>query len=195
MKYFEDIGSSLPSGFSYDNFVRNQFLKENKLIVESTPVKTGTTIAGLIFKDGIVLGADTRSTSGPIVANKNCIKIHYLAPNMYCCGAGTAADCDFVTDMVSHELELIRLNTNRECRVVNAVTIARNHLFYYGGYIGAYLIIGGVDCKGPHLVNVSAEGTVKWVPYYATGSGSLSAISMIESYYKEDLAVSFECER
>eukprot|EP00826_Nyctotherus_ovalis_P011323 TRINITY_DN12951_c0_g1_i25.p2 TRINITY_DN12951_c0_g1~~TRINITY_DN12951_c0_g1_i25.p2 ORF type:complete len:196 (-),score=66.05 TRINITY_DN12951_c0_g1_i25:109-696(-) len=108
---------------------------------------------------------------------------------MYCCGAGTAADCDFVTDMVSHELELIRLNTNRECRVVNAVTIARNHLFYYGGYIGAYLIIGGVDCKGPHLVNVSAEGTVKWVPYYATGSGSLSAISMIESYYKEDLAL------
>lgn len=142
-----------------------------------------------------MLGADTRSTAGPIVANKNCVKIHYLAPNMYCCGAGTAADCDFVTDMVSHELELIRLNTNRECRVVNAVTIARNHLFYYGGYIGAYLIIGGVDCKGPHLVNVSAEGTVQWVPYYATGSGSLSAISMIESYYKEDLTVNFECER
>ena len=26
------------------------------------PVKTGTTIAGVVFKDGIVLGADTRAT-------------------------------------------------------------------------------------------------------------------------------------
>jgi len=108
---------------------------------------------------------------------------------MYCCGAGTAADCDFVTDMVAHELELIRLNTNRECRVINAATIACNHLFYYGGYIGAYLIIGGVDCKGPHLVNITADGAKMWVPYYATGSGSLSAISVIESNYREDMPV------
>jgi len=31
------------------------------------------------------------------VADKNCEKIHYLAPNIMCCGAGTAADCEFVT--------------------------------------------------------------------------------------------------
>ena len=43
-------------------------------------------------QDGVVLGADTRSTSGSTVADKNCEKIHYLAPNIYCCGAGTAAD-------------------------------------------------------------------------------------------------------
>ena len=28
------------------------------------------------------MGADTRSTSGDIVADKNCMKIHELAPNM-----------------------------------------------------------------------------------------------------------------
>lgn len=50
--------------------------------------KTGTTIAGIVFKDGVVLGADTRATEGDIVADKNCSKIHYLQPNMYCCGAG-----------------------------------------------------------------------------------------------------------
>lgn len=37
---------------------------------------TGTTIVGCLFKDGIVLGADTRATEGPIVADKNCEKVH-----------------------------------------------------------------------------------------------------------------------
>ena len=40
---------------------------------------TGTTIVGCVFKDGIVLGADTRATEGPIVADKNCEKVRVLA--------------------------------------------------------------------------------------------------------------------
>lgn len=36
----------------------------------------------LFFQDGVILGADTRATSGSIVADKNCSKIHYIAPNM-----------------------------------------------------------------------------------------------------------------
>jgi hypothetical protein len=44
---------------------------------------TGTTIVGCLFKDGIVLGADTRATSGPIVADKNCekVQIQCLGPS------------------------------------------------------------------------------------------------------------------
>ena len=44
--------------------------------------KTGTTIVGVKFKDGVVLGADTRATGGNIVANKFCLKIHDAGPNM-----------------------------------------------------------------------------------------------------------------
>lgn len=72
-------------------------------------MKTGTTIAGIVFKDGVVLGADTRATGGTEVADKNCEKIHYLAPNIYCCGAGTAADTEKTT-------ELIRWGTESEPR-------------------------------------------------------------------------------
>lgn len=50
-----------------------------------------------LLQDGVILGADTRATEGPIVADKNCEKIHYIAPNIYCCGAGTAADTEAVT--------------------------------------------------------------------------------------------------
>lgn len=86
-------------GFNYDNCIRNKALLESKSIsaekVQYT--KTGTTICGVVFKDGVVIAADTRSTNGATVADKNCCKIHYLAPNIYCSGAGTAADCDHIT--------------------------------------------------------------------------------------------------
>lgn len=44
---------------------------------------TGTTIVGCLFKDGIVLGADTRATAGPIVADKNCEKVQQPDHTIY----------------------------------------------------------------------------------------------------------------
>jgi len=49
------------------------------------------------YQDGVVLGADTRATEDTIVCDKNCEKIHYIAPNIYCCGAGTSADTENTT--------------------------------------------------------------------------------------------------
>lgn len=53
---------------------RNSFL-QNKGVKPPKATSTGTTIVGCLFKDGIVLGADTRATEGPIVADKNCEKV------------------------------------------------------------------------------------------------------------------------
>jgi 20S proteasome subunit beta 2 len=39
--------------------------------------KTVTTITGVVYKNGIVLGADTRATEGMVVVDKNCSKIHF----------------------------------------------------------------------------------------------------------------------
>jgi hypothetical protein len=83
-------------GFSFDLCRRNAFLESQGTKMPKFR-KTGTTIVGLIFKDGVILGADTRATEGEIVCDKNCEKIHYLAPNISCCGAGTAADTENVT--------------------------------------------------------------------------------------------------
>ena len=90
----------MDGGFDFSNYARNQHLKAQGL-PDPKLTKTGTTIVGLIYKDGVVIGADTRATAGSIVADKNCWKIHYLAPNIYCCGAGTAADCDKVTSKLN----------------------------------------------------------------------------------------------
>lgn len=55
---------------------------QNNGFITPKAIKTGTTIVGITFKDGVILGADTRATEGPIVADKNCEKIHFLAKNM-----------------------------------------------------------------------------------------------------------------
>lgn len=71
----------------------------------------GLSIFVSVLQDGIVLGADTRSTAGSTVADKNCEKIHYIAPNIYCCGAGTAADTENVTGKY-HEHWYFKLAVN-----------------------------------------------------------------------------------
>jgi 20S proteasome subunit beta 2 len=138
------------SGFIFDNLERNSKLEKKGMTIKTT--KTGTTIVGAVFKDGVILGADTRATAGSIVADPDCLKIHYLSPNIYCCGAGTAADTEFVTQMVASELELHRLNTHRESRVSHVEQRLTSHLFKYQGNIGAALIVGGIDINGPSLV-------------------------------------------
>ena len=95
-----------------------------------------------------MLGADTRATEGDTVCDKNCEKIHYMAPNIYCCGAGTAADTEAVTGMVSGQLALHRYNTGRGSRVVTALTMLKGHLFKYQGQVSAALVLGGWTTRG-----------------------------------------------
>ncbi|KAK8593014.1 hypothetical protein V6N13_043368 [Hibiscus sabdariffa] len=173
-------------GFSFDLCKRNEMLAKKGVSPPSFR-KTGTTIVGLIFQDGVILGADTRATEGPIVCDKNCEKIHYMAPNIYCCGAGTAADTEAVTDMVSSQLQLHRYHTGRESRVVTALTLLKRHLFNYQGYVSAALVLGGVDVTGPHLHTIYPHGSTDTLPFATMGSGSLAAMAVFESKYKEGL--------
>lgn len=61
-------------GFDFDNHLRNNALAGKNLHLPKA-TSTGTTIVGCLFDGGIVLGADTRATEGPIVADKNCEKV------------------------------------------------------------------------------------------------------------------------
>jgi len=181
--------NNLPlGGFNYDNCLRNKALEANlKPDKKLKFTKTGTTICGCVFADGVALAADTRATGGSIVGDKNCEKIHPLAPNIFCCGAGTAADCDHVTEMIRRELELHRLNTHSENRVLHAVGRFTSHAFSYGGHIGTHLIVGGYDVRGPQLLEVSNDGHSKHSPFLTTGSGSLAAMGIMETEYKQDM--------
>ncbi|KAK4597846.1 hypothetical protein RGQ29_015386 [Quercus rubra] len=144
-------------GFSFDLCRRNGMLSK-KGVPPPSYRKTGTTI------DGVILGADTRATEGPIVCDKNCEKIHYMAPNIYCCGAGTAADTEAVTDMVISQLQLHQYHTGRESRVVTALNSFKVSPF-----------------------QIYPHGSTDTLPFATMGSGSLAAMSVFESKYREGL--------
>lgn len=133
------------------------------------------------------IAADTRATSGPIVADKNCEKLHYIAPKIWCAGAGTAADTEFTTAIISSNLELHSLGTGREPRVVTCMTMLKQHLFRYQGHVGAYLVVAGCDPTGSHLFTVHAHGSTDKLPYVTMGSGSLAAMSVFETQWKRDM--------
>uniref|UniRef100_A0A8C9KFV4 Proteasome subunit beta n=1 Tax=Panthera tigris altaica TaxID=74533 RepID=A0A8C9KFV4_PANTA len=184
------VYESPAGGFSFDNCRRNAVLEADfakKGYKLPTARKTGTTIAGVVYKDGIVLGADTRATEGMVVADKNCSKIHFISPNIYCCGAGTAADTDMTTQLISSNLELHSLSTGRLPRVVTANRMLKQMLFRYQGYIGAALVLGGVDVTGPHLYSIYPHGSTDKLPYVTMGSGSLAAMAVFEDKFRPDM--------
>jgi len=181
-----ELLASQRGGFSFDLCKRNDFLMRMGKTAPKTK-KTGTTICGVVYKDGIVLGADTRATEGSIVCDKNCEKIHKISNMIWCCGAGTSADTENVTGLISSQLELHRLSTGQEPRVVTALTRLKQHLFKYQGHVSAALVLGGVDSTGSYLYTVYPHGSTDKLPYATMGSGSLAAMAVFESKYKDDL--------
>ena len=124
-----------------------------------------------------MLGADTRATEGAIVCDKNCEKIHYIAPNIYCCGAGTSADTEnstsfeqpflscsfhpffsppppffllsFLVDLISAQVKLLRLNAGRDTRVVTALTQLKRRLFRFSSSLFFFCVFF-FDSLSPH---------------------------------------------
>ncbi|CAF0995654.1 unnamed protein product [Didymodactylos carnosus] len=154
------------SGFTFDNCRRNEVLLSNGVLPGKVR-KTGTTIAAMKFK----------VCEGNIIFDDNVAL-----------GAGTSADCDFQTRMLESQLELLKLNTDRQVRVAAAVRKIQQHLFRYQGYIGAYLIIVGVDTTGAHIATIHPHGSIAFLPFIASGSGGYTSLSVIEDRFKQDMS-------
>jgi 20S proteasome subunit beta 2 len=92
------------------------------------------------------------------------------------------------TKMVSSQLELHRLNTNRVVPVACASTLLKQYLFRYQGYVSAALVLGGVDNDGPHIYSIHPHGSTDRLPYATMGSGSLAAMSVFESRWKPEMS-------
>ena len=118
---------------------------------------------------------------------QNCEKLHYIAPQIWCAGAGTAADTEFTTAIISSNLELHSLSTGRKPRVITAMTMLKQHLFRYQGHVGAYLVVAGVDTTGVGLFTVHAHGSTDKLPYVTMGSGSLAAMAVFETQWKQKM--------
>jgi len=181
-----DVLNANRGGFSFENCRRNQLL-ESQGVKFPKVMKTGTTIVGVVCADCVVLAADTRATEGPIVADKEAEKLHYLASNIRCAGAGTSADLEHTTGMVASNLELLRLQTGTQPRVAAVVSMLTHMLFRYQGHIGTALVLGGVDIKGPQLFMIHPHGSSDRLPFACMGSGSLAAMAVFEHGFKDKM--------
>lgn len=158
------------------------------------PTKTGTTIVGVRTKDCVILAADTRATNGPVVADKHCFKLHKVSDDIYCAGAGTAADTDRVTSYCASMIRIFETKYRKKAPIEYAVNIISKHLFRYGGFIGAAIILAGRYRNTYHLYSISPDGTVMPRLFETMGSGTFCAISELESHYSQDLTKEQACD-
>lgn len=59
---------------------------------------TGTTIVAVAFDGGVVIGADSRVSTGTYVSNRAADKLHPLSDNAWLLRSGSAADTQAVGD-------------------------------------------------------------------------------------------------
>lgn len=64
-----------------------------------------TTIMALSFEGGVVLGADSRTSTGSYVANRVADKIVPIHDYIWICRSGSAADTQAVADYAKHYLD------------------------------------------------------------------------------------------
>ena len=71
------------------------------LHLSSPPISMAIT-----FRDGVILGADSRTTTGAYIANRVTDKLTQVHDTIWCCRSGSAADTQAVADIVTYHLGL-----------------------------------------------------------------------------------------
>ena len=71
---------------------------------------TGTTIVAVSFDGGVVLGADSRVSTGNYVSNRASDKITALSDNTYMLRSGSAADTQAIADYGKPDGKIVVLN-------------------------------------------------------------------------------------
>ena len=67
---------------------------------QSPPVNLGTTLVAVSYRDGVVVGADTRTSVGTYVSNRYADKIAPILDNVVLCRSGSAADTQHLADEI-----------------------------------------------------------------------------------------------
>ena len=70
---------------------------------------TGTSIMAVEFDGGVVVGADSRTTTGAYIPNRVTDKLNKISDHIFVCRSGSAADTQALADMVSYHLDFYQV--------------------------------------------------------------------------------------
>jgi proteasome beta subunit len=152
-------------------------------------LSTGTTTVGVLYKDGVILASESKSTMGWLVASKTSQKIYQVDDKIAITTAGGAGDTQTLIRMLRAEINMYKLTRNSDFTVRAASSLLSNILSNnrYYPYM-AMLIIGGFDRAGGHLYSIDAVGGAEEeTNFTATGSGSPVAYGVLEDGYKDGM--------
>ena len=158
--------------------------------MEEPKLYKGTTILGMVCKDGVVLASEFRATLGNLIAGKD-IKVYEIEPHIGFAGAGVAGDNQSLAKMMKIETKLFKTRNGRPMTVDSAVSLLSTIMYQYKMYpFISFVVFGGVEADGtPKLYSLDPYGSTMPDKYTANGSGMQMALGVLDDRYEEGLLV------
>ncbi|XP_044464953.1 proteasome subunit beta type-6-like [Mangifera indica] len=152
------------------------------------PHSMGTTIIGVTYNGGVVLGADSRTSTGVYVANRASDKITQLTDNVYICRSGSAADSQTVSDYVRYFLHQHTIQLGEPATVKVAANLVRLLSYNNKNILQTGVIVGGWDkYEGGKIYGIPLGGTIIEQPFAIGGSGSSYLYGFFDQVWREGM--------
>ena len=165
--------------------------------LKNSILKTGTTVVGIVCKDGVVMAADRQVTAGNLVVNKNFPKVNKVNDYLVVSWTGGAADAVRLSKLLAAELKLKQLKSRSRPTIKQAANLTGSITYSnirqpstIPNIVGT--LIAGVNEDGTaELYTVEPAGGVYQVEDYDAnfGSGMPYVLGLLERQYKKDLTI------
>lgn len=153
-------------------------------------VNLGTSIMAVTFKDGVILGADSRTTTGSYIANRVTDKLTQIHDTIYCCRSGSAADTQAVADIVKYHLQVYasQLPNNEKPTTKIAANVFQELCYNNKDNLTAGIICAGYDRQNKGTVYlIPIGGSIHQQDYAIAGSGSTFIYGWCNENYKPEM--------
>lgn len=151
-------------------------------------VNLGTTIMAVQFADGVVVCADSRTTTGSYIANRVTDKLTPVHDRIFCCRSGSAADTQAVADIVKYYLQMYTVEHGSAPKVHTAASLFQDLVYKNKDGLSAGIIVAGWDkYDGPSVYSIPLGGSLHKQPFAIGGSGSTFIYGYCDAAYKEGM--------
>jgi len=176
----------IPAVNNPGNFFREAFQRQDA----PAPIEMahGTTTLGFVYKNGVVIAVDSRSTMGSYIASQSVKKVIEINPYLLGTMAGGAADCTFWERELGKQCRLFELRNKERISVAAASKLLSNIVYQYRNHgLSMGTMIAGWDKTGPNLFYVDSDGTRLKGQRFSVGSGSTYAYGILDTGFKWDM--------